>query len=115
MAENRESVTINSRETQKSDLAALQAEWEAKMAEQGLAPIDKPLTDELNEAGLEGDSLDELAGTEHRIKESLDNGVVTENIFSSETPLNKCGLPPCKRAKLENERGIVEKNPKLGV
>ena len=115
MVENRESsFTNNSKETQKSDLAALQAEWEAKLAKEGLAPIKKPLTQELSEAGLDGDSFDELAKNEHDIKESLDQGVVTENVFSSETPLNKCGLPPCKRAKLESERGIVEKNPRLG-
>jgi hypothetical protein len=116
MVENREIITINSfKETRKSGLAALQAEWEAKLAKEGLAPIKKPLTQELSEAGLEGDSLDELAETEHDIKESLDQGVVTENMFSSETPLNKCGLPPCQRAKFEDERGVVEKNQKLGV
>ena len=112
MTENREN-NIGLKE--KGNLAKLQAEWEAKMAKEGLAPIDKPLTVEMNEAGLEGDSFDSLAKRELDIKDSLDQGVVTENIFSSENPLNKCGLPPCKRAKLEDERGIVEKNPKLGV
>ncbi len=115
MAENRESISIKLKETPKGELSALRAEWEAKMAEEGLAPIDKPLTDELGEAGVEADSFDGLATTEYDIKNSLDDGVETENIFSSEIPLNKCGLPPCKRAKLEDERRIVEKDTRLGV
>jgi len=51
-----------------------------------------------------GTSLEQLQETEHNIKEGLDNAVVTENIFSSSIPLNKSGLAPCQRAKMEGER-----------
>jgi len=108
MAENKDTLIL---EREKEGEVA---RWEAIMANEGLAPITKPLTVEMNEAGLKGDSLDELSQTEFEIKNSLDSGVETENKYSSEMPLNKCGLPPCKRAKLESERGIVEKNPRLG-
>jgi hypothetical protein len=86
--------------------------WESILASEGLAPIGS-LKKEIEASGFEFDSLENLAGTEHRIKESLDKGVEIENMFPSETPLNKCGLPPCQRAKLEDERSIRERNPKL--
>jgi hypothetical protein len=47
------------------------------------------------------------------IQEGIDRGVETENLFSSEIPLNKSGLPPCLRAKAEANRGIDIKDFKL--
>ncbi len=68
---------------------------------------------ELKEEGWDSDSPEEMAETEYRIKEGLDDAIETENVFSSEIPLNKSGLPPCQRAKLESERTIQAKDPRL--
>ena len=94
-------------------IAQLWKETEEKLAKEGLSPIKKSLQKELNEAGMGGGSLEDLSGTEHDTKEGLDNAVETENIFSSEIPLNACGLAPCQRAKLESERTIQAKDPRL--
>ena len=75
--------------------------------------ITKSLATELEEQGLGGDSFEEARKREFDIKEGLDDAIETENEFSSETPLNKSGLPPCQRAKLENERNIQKKDPRL--
>jgi len=89
-----------------------QSYWENILSKDGLGIVPSVVT-ELNKAGFNAGSLEEMAKTEHEIKEALDKGVETENLFSSEIPLNKSGLPPCKRAKLENERNIQEKDSRL--
>lgn len=94
-------------------LRIIQEEIEAQLAREGLSPVDKPLQEELEEAGLGGDSFEVAYETEQGIKKGLDDAIETENVFSSEIPLNKCGLPPCQRAKLESERTIQAKDPRL--
>lgn len=95
------------------EIALLQQEVERKLAAMGLAPIEKPLQTEMEEAGLGGDSYEFAAETEYDIKKGLDDAIETENTFSSEIPLNRSGLPPCQRAKLESERTIQAKDPRL--
>ena len=94
-------------------IAEILKETEERLAKEGLAPINKTIGQELQEEGWSGDSFEDLSSTEHAIKEGLDNAVETENVFSSEIPLNKSGLPPCQRAKLENERNIQNNDPRL--
>lgn len=84
-----------------------------KKTEKGLTPIGKSLQEEMEEAGLGGDSFEVASETEQDIKKGLDDAIETENIFSSEIPLNKSGLPPCQRAKLESERTIQTKDARL--
>ena len=74
--------------------------------ESKLSPIIKSLQEEMEEIGWGGDSFEVASETEKDIKNGLDDAIETENIFSSEIPLNKSGLPPCQRAKLESERTI---------
>lgn len=95
------------------EIKKLQKEIEAQLAADNLAPIDKSLQKELEEAGLGGDSFEVASETEKTIKNGLDDAIETENIFSSEIPLNKSGLPPCQRAKLESERNIQKRDPRL--
>jgi hypothetical protein len=90
-----------------------QAYWDTILAKEGLAPIKGTVQGELKKKGWQAGSFEGMADTEHTIKEGLDKGVVTENLFPSETPSNKSGLAPCQRAKLENERSIADKDPRL--
>ncbi len=87
--------------------------WEKIMKDQGLGVIEGTVQEDLEKAGWEVSSLELSAETEHEIKKGLDDAVETENIFSSEIPLNKSGLPPCQRVKLENERNINRQDPRL--
>lgn len=103
---------LNEKELTPEQIKRICEETEEKLAKEGLAPV-KSIAQEIKEAGLESDSLEDLAEMEEAIKKGLDDAIVTENLFSSEIPLNKCGLPPCQRAKLEDERNIKKRDPRL--
>jgi hypothetical protein len=89
------------------------SKWETILAKGGLAPIKGTVQGELKKEGWKAGSFEGMADTEHIIKEGLDRAIVTENIFSSEIPQNKSGLAPCQRAKLETERSVRDKDPRL--
>jgi len=82
--------------------------------ERGLAPIHKSLQEEMKGAGLGGDSIQDLAGTEREITGILDRGWIEENI-RQDTPHYKRqgkGEPICIIARKEDENSVQIKTPK---
>ena len=87
--------------------------WEKILKQHGEGKVSL-ISTELKKNGLEGTSLEGAKKTEETIKTGLDREVERENTFSSEAPMNKSGLLPCQRAKLENETSIARNDSKLG-
>lgn len=81
-------------------------DWEKILASEGM-PSKLPK--------IPGDSLEAAQEKEFEIKKGLDDAIETENIFSSEIPLNKSGLPPCKRAKMEGDRRFTAKDSTFDI
>lgn len=87
--------------------------WEQILASEGLSPIKTRITAELKQHGFRASSLEEDRNEEFRIKNALDHAIETENMYSSAIPLNRSGLPPCKRARLEEQRSLLNRDPRL--
>ena len=83
-------------------------DWEKILAAEGMPAKLSP-----NPAGTT--SLEAAQEEEFAIKNGLDDAVETENIYSSEIPLNKSGLPPCKRAKMEGDRRFTPKDSTFDI
>lgn len=85
--------------------------WEQILASEGLSPIKTRITTELEQHGFQASSLEQDIEEEFRIKDALDDAIEREN--TGETPLNLSGLPPCKRARLEEQRSLLNRDPRL--
>ncbi len=82
----------------------LQAKWEQILESEGLPSTLPSTRKQMSKAGYQATSLEEEARIERSITEALDQAIITENQYSSQTPLNRSGLPPCLRAKQETLR-----------